>query len=616
MASRAKKTFTVLRNRKIHLNVNSTTSPTTSTNTSNNINHHHNNNPTPITTNNLNERFLEKLVTKLVRKDAVPFPRQYYKGQNINEHLRLVDKYLHVMEINDSSGKCAILFNSLEETVTTEVRAQNGAYLHEDDFEWLCDTLKTLYQEKTSETSPVMRLFSVKQKGDQSLNDFVNELRVEAYKVMPTLEDWKKEHLLTKAFLQGISDRQVAQAIDAMGPGSLEEVLKLAKDGIKCPHDPFVAQSENVRVVMAKDTSEENLQIKELSLQVKQLQYQLNQVMQYLKNLVGEPQNSTPPLRRSEQHTYANALKRNATIGQRAFPYYQPRPADPPQTAGLRNPIRCYNCNGQGHIARNCPLPNNRQNLRKEVYGPRNQQHLRQMQEMSAEDSMNDNWDNNKTQSDDVASECCDVNVLQTIYPKVQFSGKVKPKSRPTYCGTKKEETTAKIWSDFIQGVGPKPKRVTQYPQTLISGKHSEAAQNKPLVFGRCAGEKTKLFLDSGAETNVMDCDFLNHLLIQQCPVKFTPGISKIRCANGSIMTVTGYATLKLQIGNASANQKFMVVQGLFPKVIVGIRTMKTMGMILNTADDCAIVDGNVRVPFISRTVPQSITGTMKSGNA
>jgi hypothetical protein len=226
MASRAKKTFTVLRNRKIQLNANSTKSPTSSTNII-----HSNNNTNPITTNNSNERFLEKLVTKLVRKDAVPFPRQYYKGQNITEHLRLVDKYLHVMEINDDPGMCAVLFNSLEETVTTEVRAQYGACLHEDDFEWLCGTLKTLYHEKTSETSPVMRLFSVKQKNDQSLNDFVNELRVEAYKVMPTLEDWKKEHLITKAFLQGISDRQVAQAIDAMCPGSLEEVLKLAKDG-------------------------------------------------------------------------------------------------------------------------------------------------------------------------------------------------------------------------------------------------------------------------------------------------------------------------------------------------------------------------------------------------
>jgi hypothetical protein len=367
---------------------------------------------------------------------------------------------------------------------------------------------------------------------------------------------------------------------------------------------------------MEKNMSEENLQIRELSLQVKQLQDQLNQVMQYLKNLVGGSKNSMPPIRRPEQQTYANALKRNVTIGQRVFPHPQPRPADSPQTTGSRNPIRCYNCNGKGHIARNCSLPDKRQNLRKEVYGPRNQQHLRQMQEISTDGSINDDWDHNKAQLDDVASECCDVNILQTNFPKVQFSGKVKPKSRPAYCGTKEEETTAKIWSDFVKGVGPKPKQVTEYPQTLISEKHSEAAQNKPLVFGRCAGEKTKLFLDSGAETNVIDCDFLNHLIIQQCPVKFTPGISKIRCANGSIMTVTGYATFKLQIGNASANQKFMVVQGLFPKVIVGIRTMKTMGMILNTADDCVIMDGNVRVPFISRTVPQSIAGTMNSGNA
>jgi hypothetical protein len=105
---------------------------------------------------------------------------------------------------------------------------------------------------------------------------------------------------------------------------------------------------------------------------------------------------------------------------------------------------------------------------------------------------------------------------------------------------------------------------------------------------------------------NVMDGDFLNSLMFKQIPIKFSPKSSTIKCANGSQMTTTGYAHLSLEIGNVKSPQKFMIVKSLFPKVIIGIRAMKTMGIVIDPSSDCVIVDHNVKVPFLSHVMPQS----------
>jgi hypothetical protein len=144
----------------------------------------------------------------------------------------------------------------------------------------------------------------------------------------------------------------------------------------------------------------------------------------------------------------------------------------------------------------------------------------------------------------------------------------------------------------------------------LISESHLEPARNKPVVIGKCAGIKSKIFIDSGAEINVIDGDYLNELMTrQQASIKFIPSNSSIQCANGSKMCVTGQAIFPLQIGNAKVEQRFMVVKKIFPKVIVGLRTMKTMSIVIDAKNDGVIVDNKIRVPFISRIIPESVLG-------
>jgi hypothetical protein len=95
----------------------------------------------------------------------------------------------------------------------------------------------------------------------------------------------------------------------------------------------------------------------------------------------------------------------------------------------------------------------------------------------------------------------------------------------------------------------------------------------------------------------------------QRAPIKFSPIQSEIQCANGSKMCVTGQATFSVQIGNAQVEQKFMVVKKIFPRIIIGLRTMKTMSISIDAENDCILVDKQIRVPFISHITPASIAG-------
>jgi predicted aspartyl protease len=125
-------------------------------------------------------------------------------------------------------------------------------------------------------------------------------------------------------------------------------------------------------------------------------------------------------------------------------------------------------------------------------------------------------------------------------------------------------------------------------------------------VLGRCFDLSTKFFIDSGAEINVVNHEFIKILINKQYPVKFFPTASRIQCANGSKMSVLGEAILSFDIGGVRTTQKFTVVNDLFPKIIIGIRTMKTMGIQIDTSSDCIYMGNNVQVPFISRVTPDS----------
>ena len=65
-------------------------------------------------------------------------------------------------------------------------------------------------------------------------------------------------------------------------------------------------------------------------------------------------------------------------------------------------------------------------------------------------------------------------------------------------------------------------------------------------------------------------------------------------------MKTRGKIVLRLNIGGVESNQEFILVDNLFPSVIIGIWTMKDMGMKLNLNEDKAEIDNKI-VLFIEK---------------
>jgi hypothetical protein len=190
--------------------------------------------------------------------------------------------------------------------------------------------------------------------------------------------------------------------------------------------------------------------------------------------------------------------------------------------------------------------------------------------------------------------ECC---VLNELKPK-QLS--IKPK----ICKKSAAETECEAWVEYIYGNASKPNH--RAPKTLISQSRSEGAANKPLVQGKCDETHVNIFLDSGAETNVMDADFYYKICEKNREIKLTPTNQIIRCANGTKMRPLGITFVRLSFGNVDTVAKFTVVEKLFPRIIVGMRTMKGVGLILEPSKDCARI-GHSRLPFLSKVVAPSV---------
>jgi hypothetical protein len=94
-------------------------------------------------------------------------------------------------------------------------------------------------------------------------------------------------------------------------------------------------------------------------------------------------------------------------------------------------------------------------------------------------------------------------------------------------------------WVSYIEGRGRKPK--VHNPPTLISDSRTERAANKPLIWRVCEGKDTKLFLDSGAEINVIDKKLFDELrAFSGNKVSFSRHEGTISCANGSKMQSLG----------------------------------------------------------------------------
>jgi hypothetical protein len=217
--------------------------------------------------------FFERLVDKLNEKE-IPAPRIFYKGQSISNHLASVERYIRATSTQGDRRKAAILTNSLDESVQLQLFSYPQYDLNDTNYSWIINTLRHFYGGPDTVIAPRIQLLNRHQKADQSFTD----LRVEAYRCWPHEDHGKKEEFLIKAFLHGLADRQLATAIKATKPRSMEDALSHIPKSYR-PGSANVEHDMHLRAMM------QSTEIQDLKAQVKDLQRQLSEVLQIVKGL-------------------------------------------------------------------------------------------------------------------------------------------------------------------------------------------------------------------------------------------------------------------------------------------------------------------------------------------
>ena len=81
-----------------------------------------------------------------------------------------------------------------------------------------------------------------------------------------------------------------------------------------------------------------------------------------------------------------------------------------------------------------------------------------------------------------------------------------------------------------------------------------------------------------------------------------------IKCANNSAMHVAGSVRLRMSFAKISPGKPctFLIVKDLFPKVILGIRSMKELDMTIDPPRSQVVVKGK-RIPFLSKVHAETV---------
>ena len=518
------------------------------------------------------DKILESILQRLLFRDTFGIPKQCGVGDDIQSHLRKIDNYLTSCGIDNPEAQATILLNSISDDLQLELCGLIDFKDHEDDYGWLSGKLLELFQPKESELSPFIKLFSHKQRRNQTTREFRSEIRREGYKLLKDLDPKQRETHMISAFCDGLYNEDVKKALKYRKCETLDEAYNLIKK-----EKQFGGDEDGVaRIVTSNKTQQQVSDFEKLQNQVSMIQKQLTYIVSILQ-ADSTPQKVTSDNFRGKE-SYAQVTARHIPP--------QNRGQNVPFRRGTLNPIKCFCCGKHGHIAREC-------NIRCRNCGqkghtanrcfsrePRNNYGRRNVRLLN--DADDNDWSDCETLSP--PSSCVNENVEETMQQEAATlnmvhvdrteqgeEGNMKRRSVTNNYRSrmaKKYPDEINQWADFIEG------RTNKKPKTLISLNHSERAANKPVIEGQCQGHACKILCDSGAEVNVIDETFVQKMQVTDSTIRIATSQRSIKCANNSSMHVIGSTRLRMSFASTSKFCTFLVVKRLFPKVILGIRSM------------------------------------------
>ena len=592
-------------------------------------------------------KLLENIIQKLLFRDVVAQPQQCSGPTEVKVHLERLQQYFNLAKINSNEQKIAILLNSITEDMRMELCCQLDYTAHEDDFDWIEQKLLSLFHPKESEITPMIKLYSIRQKPQQTLREFLSEIRIEGYKLLKSLNPEEREKHLVDAYKKGLRSKELKTALHSREIDTLEEVFQLIKKE-KCPKDDvYHTRQMNIN----EDVNIYN-EVRDLKKDVKSIQTQLESIATILRGLKALQPSYADAARKaggyqrqgpSERRNYGTerpalaipqyGARRQGVTQERQFSQrFQGRRQMPTFSDNQRNIPQCWTCGENGHIARFC-----RQitcyKCGKTGHVATDCLRYRQTRQIRCLENVENPWtsesDSSTAELDSESASQVEMNRQEveaqihildmdnepeshlhalTIHPNSLEDSHHKMPRKLDSCkmnSRHKKRYSKEIneLADYIEGRAKKPRSSAS---TLISDTHSERAQNKPVVKGWCGNTKTKLFCDSGAEVNVIDNNLFAKLTMNGKNIKIHPARKVIRCANNSKISVLGWARLSISVAGFRKTCKFWVVPQIFPRIILGIRAMKDLEMVIDPARDCVWVKG-VREPFLSKIHSQTL---------
>jgi 5-methylcytosine-specific restriction endonuclease McrA len=591
-------------------------------------------------------KVLEGILQKLIYKETFGTPKTYELGDKIKCHLEKVEDYIQACGIQDEESKIAILCNSLCDEARWELCGLLEFEAHKNDYSWMKARLLGLFESKETKITPLIKLFQCKQKPNQRTREYLSEIRRQGYLLMKGMDPVEREGHMTKAFTNGLRSKEIRKALAHVEVVTLDEAYDLVKREHSVGSEIIDKDDDDVRVRNVQDTASE---MEKLQNQMTIIQKQLSYIVRILqsKETVTTRPTYADAVQRRPRPTFGNMEQRRRTdfypskrmefVPPQPKPNYNAVPLDKPQRSGLQ----CWSCGEVGHIARFCArrsqcnrcgryghqakdcFSSTRVVSAGRVRGLREMDSSeRQWNETAAEESVSDSiYEAGTDDGEDTAHA-----VVHAISVHKDTQNEISEENAEIFAMTlhnnKSLRTTAArkhlqkearpkypddvvAWAEFIDG---RRKKRPDYGGrgTLISENNRERAANKPIITGTCQGQKTKIFCDTGAEVNVVDLKFVQELRGRDSLIKIRKTSKNIRCANDSSMNVVGWVRLNIKIGEYSKWCRVWVVSKLFPRIILGIRTLKDMGICVDPPNDCIRVQ-NDTIPFVSKVRPETV---------
>ena len=210
------------------------------------------------------------------RSLKIRLPSTFVKGDDINSHIRNVEKYIDEMEIKSEESP-HVLINTLDERVQHELFSCLEFKENKRNMQWIINKLKETYGIKESQVSPLAKLLKIRQGHSMSLRDFLSEIRVHAYRIMGDENPDLREKYMIKAFLHGLSDRTMAVAAEEIEYDTLDECFRAIRKEDKVKHP-------NVTTELFMMQTTENERIQKLENEVRYLKRQIQELLSKMES--------------------------------------------------------------------------------------------------------------------------------------------------------------------------------------------------------------------------------------------------------------------------------------------------------------------------------------------